>query len=61
MTAGAGDRQAQRVVALARAVGQEPAALRAIGVGGESLSAQLVGRWRGPEIDPLDVLRHIEQ
>ena len=53
-------RQTQRMVSLRRPVGQEPAALGPVGVCGEPLGA-LVRRRRGPSVDPLDVLRHVEQ
>ena len=58
--AGARERQAQRVVALGRAVGQKPAVLGPVGLGRETLGA-LIRRRRGTEVDPLDVLRDIEQ
>ena len=54
------EREAERVVALGRAVGQEPRARRAVGLGGELLGA-LVRRRLGPEVDALDVLRDVEQ
>ena len=54
------ERQAQRMVALGRAVGEEERALRAVGLGGEPLGA-LVRRRRRPEVDPVDVLRHVER
>ena len=53
------ERQAQRVVALRRAVGQEPRARGAVGLGGEALGP-LVGRRRRPEVDAVDVLRDVE-
>ena len=51
--------KAQRVVALRRAVGQEPRARGAVGLGGQALGL-LVGRRRGPEVDAPDVLRDVE-
>ena len=52
-------REAERVVALRRAVGQKPRARRAVGLGGELLGA-LVRRRRRPEVDAVDVLRDVE-
>ena len=54
-----GEREAERVVALRRAVGQEPRARRAVGLGGEFLRA-LVGRRRRAEVHAVDVLRDVE-
>ena len=51
-------RQAQRVVALRRAVGEEERPLGAERLGGEPLRA-LVRRRRRPEVDAVDVLRHV--
>ena len=53
-------REAQRVVALRRAVGEEPRARGAVGLGRELLGA-LVRRRRGAEVDALDVLRDVER
>ena len=53
------EREAQRVVALRRAVGQEPRARGAVRLGGEALGL-LVGRRRRPEVDAPDVLRDVE-
>ena len=53
------EREAQRVVALRRAVGQEPRARGAVGLGREALGL-LVGRRRRPEVDAPDVLRDVE-
>ena len=47
------------MVALRRAVGQEPRARGAVGLGREALGL-LVGRRRGPEVDAPDVLRDVE-
>ena len=52
-------REAERVVALGGAVGQEPRARRAVGLGGELLGA-LERRRLGPEVDAVDVLRDVE-
>jgi hypothetical protein len=52
-------RQRERVVALTRAVGEEPGAGRAVRLGGELLGA-LVGGRRRPEVDPVDVGRHVD-
>ena len=57
---GRGEREAERVVALGRTVGEEPCPLRSVGLRGELLGA-LVGSRRGPDIDPLDVLGDVEQ
>ena len=57
---GGHERQTQRMVALGRAVGQEPRSLRAIGLRGEQLGA-LVRRRRRARVDALDVLRDVEQ
>jgi hypothetical protein len=54
-----GKGEAQRVVALRGAVGEKPRALGAVGLGREALRS-LVGRRRGSEVDPLDVLWHVE-
>ena len=54
-----GEREAQRVVALTRAVGEKPCPRGPIGVGRKVLGPLVRGR-RGTDIDPLDVLRHIE-
>ena len=54
-----GQREAQRVVALRRAVGQKPRARGSMGLGGEALGL-LVGGRRGPEVDAPDVLRDVE-
>ena len=53
------EREAERVVALRGAVGQEPRARRPVGLGGELLGA-LEGRRLGPEVDAVDVLRDVE-
>ena len=53
------ERQRQRVVALARAVREEPGARGAVRLGGERLGA-LVGGRRGAEVDAVDVGRHVE-
>ena len=53
-----GEREAQRMVALRRAVREEPRALGAEGLGGQALGA-LVRRRRRPEVDAVDVLRHV--
>ena len=52
------EREAQRVVALRRAVGEEERPRRAERLGGEQLGA-LVGRRRRAEVDPVDVLRDV--
>jgi hypothetical protein len=52
-------REAQRVVALRGAVGEEPRARGAVRLGGELLGA-LERRRLGPEVDAVDVLRHVE-
>ena len=52
------EREAQRVVALGRAVGEEERARRAERLGGEQLGA-LVRRRRRAEVDPVDVLRDV--
>ena len=54
------EREAQRVVALRRAVGQEPRARGAVGLGGEALGP-LVGSGRRAEVDAPDVLRDVER
>ena len=53
-------REAHRVVALGRAVREEPGAADAVGLGGEQLRA-LVGRRRGPDVDALEVLADVER
>ena len=53
------ERQAQRVVALRGAVGEEPGLRGAVGGGGELLGAVVRRRLR-PEVDALDVLRDVE-
>ncbi len=52
------EREAQRVVALRRAVGEEERPLGAERLGGEPLGA-LVRRRRRPEVDAVDVLRDV--
>ena len=54
-----GEREAERVVALAGAVGEEPRARRAVRLGRELLGALERRRLR-PEVDPVDVLRDVE-
>ena len=52
--------QAQGVVALGGAVGEKPGSGGAVGVRGQLLGA-LVRGGRRPDVDALDVLRHVEQ
>ena len=53
------ERQRQCVVALARAVREEPGARGAVRLGGERLGPLVGGRGR-PEVDPVDVGRHVD-
>ena len=52
-------REAERMVALRRAVGQKPRARGAVGLGRELLGP-LVGRRGRAEVDAVDVLRDVE-
>ena len=54
------EREAERVIALRGAVGQEPRLPGAVGVCRQLLRL-LVGRRGGADVDPLRVLRHVEQ
>ena len=54
------EREAHRVVALRRAVREEPRARDAVGLGGEQLRA-LVRRRRRADVDALDVLADVER
>jgi hypothetical protein len=54
----AGQREAEGVVALGRAVGEKPALRRPIGAGRQQLGA-VVGRRRLADVDALDVLGHV--
>ena len=55
-----GERQAERVVALRRPVGQEERPRGPVGLGGQPLGL-LVGCRRRAEVDPVDVLRHVHR